>query len=153
MSENDAWELLEGRSILEDAASVSVDDLRNARLGPLAKELTSKLAELEHLDAVVKALKLEVAHYFPETEGVHEWEDEFTHVEVSYGERLSWDKHELERIFGESELPDYVKRTLSIDKKRYDNLPNEERAALASALTRKLSGPKVAVIAKGPTLV
>jgi hypothetical protein len=153
MTETDAWDALEGRSPYIDAAALSAADLRNARLGPLAKELAVKTAELEHLDAVVKALKAEVVRYFPEAEGDHSWEDEFTLVEVAYSERQSWDKAELERLFGKDELPDYVKRTLSIDKKRYDALPAGERAALASALTRKLSAARITITPKGPTLV
>ena len=56
------------------------------------------------------------------------------------------DKEELEKYFGQTELPDYVNRALSVDKRKFKRLPADEQAKIKSFLTRHLNSPKVKVV-------
>jgi hypothetical protein len=63
-------------------------------------------------------------------------------VQVSRSERWVWDKDVLEDLFKEQPLPEHVKRTLSVDKRKFKKLPMVEQEQLRDALTRKLDAAK-----------
>lgn len=148
----DDWDVLEGvSSVLE--TSGNLEEARAKALGPVARELAIKQSEMEHLKAQINALQKEVVRFFPEEEGVHEWEDEAVQVSVTYGERRVWDKAKLAEMFGASEtLPQCVDKTYTVNNRKYDTMTEAEKAAIREALTRKLSSPKIEVIARGPTI-
>ena len=96
-------------------------------------------AELDQLTA-------EIAHYFPEEAGEVSKESGEFNIVVNRTERWVWDKKKLEEHFGEQELPPYVTRNLTVDKRKFQRLPHEDQSALKFALTRNLNSPRVKVI-------
>jgi hypothetical protein len=95
----------------------------------------------------VAKLESEMARLFPEEEGelALSTPDGFE-VVVRRSERWTWDKQKLEEIFSQGEVPEYVKRTLTVDKRKFQRLPASDQVMLKAALTRKLDSPKVKVI-------
>jgi predicted phage-related endonuclease len=61
-------------------------------------------------------------------------------------ERWQWDTEILEEILEEHpSLPDHVKRSLSVDKRRFQQLDDAEQKALLPALTRKAGKAQIKV--------
>ena len=119
---------------------------RNDRLDDLAErchELNQTKAEIDEELAMIEG---EIAHYFPEEEGELYKHTKGYGVTVTRSERWAWDKEELEKHFGQTELPDYVNRALSVDKRKFKRLPADEQAKIKSFLTRHLNSPKVKVV-------
>lgn len=67
-------------------------------------------------------------------------------VTCKRAEVYNWDQGALTEIFGESELPSYARRRITIDKRRFDRLEESERRALLPALTRKPGSPRIEVV-------
>jgi len=148
----DDWDVLEGTSSVFET-SETLEQARAKALGPVARQLAIKQSEMDHLKAQVTALQKEVVRFFPEEEGVHEWEDEAVQVSVTYGERRVWDKAKLAEMFGASEaLPSCVDKAYTVNNRKYDTMTEAEKATIREALTRKLSAPKIEVVSRGPTI-
>ena len=62
---------------------------------------------------------------------------------IAHKEQWSWDQEILDRAFSAKDSPDYIKRKLSIDKRKFQTLPASEQQRLKHALTRKSTNPKV----------
>ena len=140
MSEiNDDWDILETadhRITIEKTAD---------RLEPLAQEYTEVKAQYDELGVRLEQLEAEIAHLFPEEAGEQTQSTRMFDVTVSRTERWTWDKEALEREFSSGEVPDYVKRSLTVDKRKFQKLSAWEQERLKYALTRKLDKPKVKV--------
>ncbi len=137
---SDSWEMF-GSS----AERPSTPDV-GERLRPLAEELHKLVLEREEADQRIGQLENEISRLFPEEAGQHAHGAGAFEVVVSRSERWSWDKTMLAKHFGEGDLPDFVNRSLTVDKRKFLKLPIEEQNALKYALTRKLDNPKVKVI-------
>lgn len=67
-------------------------------------------------------------------------------VTIKRAERWSWDSQKVADVFGGvANLPDYVKKNFSIDKRKFERLPPSDRDLLLDALTRGLGAAKIEV--------
>lgn len=55
-------------------------------------------------------------------------------IDVTRKQRLTWDTDKLETLLVAKELPEYIKRKLSIDKKTWDQLDADTQDNFAEAL-------------------
>jgi hypothetical protein len=94
----------------------------------------------------LKELAEQMAQMFPEEEGELSQNVDNLKVVITRSERWVWDKVLLEKEFNEKELPEYVTRSLSIDKRKFQKLPTETQELIKFALTRKLDKAKVKVV-------
>lgn len=122
-----------------------------SKISELGLRLRTIQAEMEVLDAERSLLELELGRFFPQEEGTFVSEIQGTDlvVQCRITERWVWDKDQLKTLFG-SELPSYVKQSLSVDRREYKRLPPDERKLVEPALTRKLDRPKITVRMGGP---
>lgn len=120
------------------------DDLEN--LDELSMSWMVLTEEIESLTQRLIDVESELAHVSPEQAG--EWAKSTGKHEiiVTRNERWVWDKDALESEFEANKLPDFVKRNLTIDKRKFQKLSASEQAKFRHALTRKLDKPKVKVI-------
>ena len=116
------------------------------RLDGLAHDYATLSLEAERISERLGQIEREIAHYFPEAVGDTAKTTGRYEIIVSRSERWSWDKDALEEVFATGAVPDYVKRSLSIDKRKFLRLSTSEQDAVKHALTRKLDNPKVKVI-------
>lgn len=143
---DDEWDAFDAPS--EDASekesySSPVDESR-------AASLAEEYSHLEAVNAETKArmemIVDELSRMFPETEGAMSREAGSYTITIKRDERWVWDKEILAEMFGDDDLPPYVKRTLSVDKRKFERLKTSEQDQLKPALTRKLAKPKIEVI-------
>lgn len=69
-------------------------------------------------------------------------------VMLTRSERWKWDQEVLNRIIGddpEEDLPDYVKRSTTINRKKFESLPDDEQDKWKPALTREAAPAKIEV--------
>jgi hypothetical protein len=139
----DDWDILEGSLTPKSASAEMATD----RLQPMASEYFYLLERYDEMGERVAKLESEMARLFPEEEGelALSTPDGFE-VVVRRSERWTWDKQKLEEIFSQGDVPEYVKRTLTVDKRKFQRLPASDQVMLKAALTRKLDSPKVKVI-------
>lgn len=117
------------------------------RLPLLAQRHLELSLQNERLKAELEAIEEEMAPLVPEEPGDHHIDAGDYLVRATRAERWTWDKAELERRFGsEDELPDYVRRSLSVDKRKFQSLPPAEQGPLLDALTRSPSKPAFEVV-------
>lgn len=64
---------------------------------------------------------------------------------VSRSELWKWDSSKIEAKLALPALPDYVKATFSVDKRKYLGMDKTEQADLHDALTTKPGAPRVKV--------
>ena len=120
--------------------------VREARLEDLAKHFHALSERKADIDQELSKVEGEIAYYFPEEAGDIAKDTRDFSIIVTRNERWAWDKAALEEHFGQTELPDYVNRSLSVDKRKFSRLPSSEQNALKFALTRHLNSPKVKVV-------
>ena len=143
----DKWDIFKTTDDEETSRpDVDYNAERLKSLRTLASDFHDAIAQANELQETVDRLSGEIAHLFPETAGEQIEQVDDMHVRVTRTERYKWDKSELERVFDQGELPQYVSRNLSIHKRTYDKLPVEEQAKVAHALKKELNSPKVEVI-------
>ena len=139
----DDWDILEGTKLkpVSKTASMTAD-----RLEPLASEYHDLAIEHERISERMGQLEGEMSHLFPEEAGELAISTSSFEVVVRRSERWSWDKKMLEKIFSQGEIPTYVNRSLTVDKRKFLKIPVHEQDELKPALTRKLDSPKIKVI-------
>jgi hypothetical protein len=137
----DPWDTLESASPPAHLVASTSD-----RLEPLAEEFVRLKKEYDALSERLGQLENEIAYLFPEEAGDLAQSTSNFEVIVSRSERWTWDKDALQRQFPTEEYPDYIKSSLSVDKRKFQKLPALEQEKLRHALTRKLDNPKVKVI-------
>jgi len=140
MPETDSW------SVFADTSSPPKSSVSANRLEPLAEEFDKLTKERDALDERIGQLENEIAYLFPEEAGEIAQSTDRFEVVVTRSERWTWNKEALEKQFGEGQLPDHVKRSLTVDKRKFQKLPQHEQEPLRYALTRKLDRPKIKVI-------
>jgi hypothetical protein len=135
----DAWDVLGGASTPSIEAS--------SRLDTLADQLLTMQTVLENSQQACKHLSMEIANHFDEILGVQEKELTNFTITCTHNERWIWDKTKLQERFDNGLCPpDYVKKSLTIDKKKFQSLPITIQGDLRDALTRKLEPAKVKVV-------
>jgi len=141
MIESDEWDVFD--SIGKKTPKPSE---RSKTLEDLAKQHLEVSNQLEALTILLAQVETEIAHVFPEEAGERAMSTDSFEVVVNRSERWTWDKEALEKAFSQGELPDHVKRSLTVDKRKFLKLPTSEQEKLKFALTRKLDKPKIKVI-------
>lgn len=119
---------------------------RTSGLEELATKHLETSNQLEALTLLLGQLENEIAHVFPEEAGEKAMSTDTYEIVVNRSERWSWDKKALEQLYGQEELPDFIKRSMSVDKRKFQKLPTSEQERLKFALTRTLDKPKIKVI-------
>tara|TARA_A100000164_G_scaffold313692_1_gene292595 strand:- start:1134 stop:1574 length:441 start_codon:yes stop_codon:yes gene_type:complete len=143
MKESDTWESF---GTTEEVKTALRSGIPPERLTPLAQEYKDIESEVLKKSERLKELAEQMAHMFPEEEGEFTQEVDTFRVSVTRSMRWSWDKVLLEKEFGEQELPEYITRSLTVDKRKFLKLPIETQNLIKFALTRKLDKPKVKVV-------
>jgi len=136
---SDSWDSFGSKTKASDETPSEHLDLLCHELYTLELDLPNKLDRIQQLQN-------EIALAFPEVEGEQSKTTSRFQVSCARGERWSWDKPMLEEIFGEGDLPEYVTRSLSVDKRKFKKLPNTDQNNLKPALTRKLDRAKIKVV-------
>lgn len=133
--------------LFADAAKAAepTDAERNAHLNKLVSDLWEFEAQAASAKEGLKHATEDLARFAPEAAGEAIIETDLFRIVVSRAERFSWDADILEQLFEQGELPPAVKRKLTVDKKRYDQLPEDEQTLLRAALTIKVGPPKIEV--------
>ena len=135
----DAWDVL-------DSASTATEEIP-PHLDKLADQLMTMQTVMENAQQSVKHLSMEIARHFDEVLGAQEKKLTKYTVTCTHGERWSWDKEKLEELYGDGTIaPDFVKRSLTIDKKKFQSLPITIQGPLRDALTRKIEPAKIRVV-------
>lgn len=150
MSDDD-WDKLSRRT--DDGAYAIVEEDRGEAdlllevVDRTAPALLEAWAALEEAKTKVKHLIEDVVRFAPEVPGEVIINGNLYAIQIKRGERFEWDSEVLSALYGDKEaLPDHIKMKLTVDKKRYDRMSEEDREALKSALTIKLSAPSVEVV-------
>ena len=141
MIESDEWDVFNSIG----KKTPGTDEL-SAVLEDLARKHLEASNKLEALNILIAQLETEIAHVFPEEAGERAMSTDSYEVLVSRSERWTWDKAALEKAFSQGELPDHIKRSLTVDKRKFLKLPTSDQEKLKFALPRKLDKPKVKVI-------
>ena len=115
------------------------------KLNTLALEHEKLQENLTEITDRIAYIEGEIVHLFPEVEGVLSQSVSNHSVYVSRTEKWTWDKEMLEKFFSHC-FPDYIRRTLSVDKRKFTQLPPEEQDKLRPCLTRSLNKAKVKVV-------
>jgi len=142
----DKWEIFQTASASETEPDPVTSINRIAVLSGLAESYHETVSQIGTLQEIADRLSGEIAHLFPTVAGECVEQIDDMHVRVTRTEKYQWDRKELERLFDQGALPDFVSRSLSIHKRTFDRLPVEEQEKVRHALTKKLNTPKVEVI-------
>lgn len=139
----DDWDILEGTKLQpkSEIATIALD-----RLEPIASEYHSLALENERISERMGQLEGEMAHLFPEEAGELALATRTFEIVVKRSERWSWNKKLLEELYSQGEVPEFINRSLTVDKRKFQKLPRIEQDNLKVALTRKLDSPKIKVI-------
>lgn len=110
------------------------------------RELIEVEAKEDQLKQRKKELQGVIECQFPEGE-IGEWMRKFGAYQVTFkrGEKLEWDTDTLKELVEAGEVPDHIKLKLSVDKRKYDALPQNEKDKLLPALTIKPGTVKIEV--------
>lgn len=127
------------------------DVAKRVHLEQQAEELLELQKQLEQIQEKIERISDELLTHFPEDAG--EFQESFgsMHVTVNRAERWNWDTDVLEGIVGAMpKLPECVNRKLSVDKRKFQKLPEPDRLVLLPALERKPGPAKISVVADIP---
>ncbi len=117
------------------------------RLQELMKEFKSTNGLIESLKEKLDVIREEILDFFPKEPGQYEQVSQGgTHLlEVRISEKWSWDEEKLAHIVDEKELPYFMKRKLSVDKRKFERLDEPEKDAYLDALTRAPGVARISV--------
>lgn len=130
---------------LSHAAAVQLE--REVEVASKARRYMELMDKIDTMQEEADALKADLVAEFPE-----EMEDQtrlFANmaITVKRGERWTWDSDKLREIVGDVDSSHLVKMSLSIDKRKFQKLADEEKAPYLAALTRAPGPVKVEVSA------
>jgi hypothetical protein len=113
----------------------------------VAAEEHARLSEqLARITDRLDILSEQIASEFPDGPGDHAIVVEGkTVISCSRSEVWSWDQEYLEQLFAAGTAPEHVKVRYSVDKRRFEHLPDDEKKLLIPALTRKAGKARIAV--------
>jgi hypothetical protein len=114
----------------------------------LAMRIIAAKAALDAADAAYATLCDEAVALISDDFGEHIIDCGQHSIVLTRSERYEWDTDALKTILGGKELP-FVKQKLSVDKRRFDALPEDEKKQLLPALTRKPGSVSIKVTSKG----
>lgn len=103
----------------------------------LIESYEEKVAQRDALIDEIKTLEKQILTDFPEDFGEHSRVVGNKVVTINRQERYDWNQDLLAKVFADSELPDHIKRRLTVDKRVFQSLEPVQQAPLMAALTRK----------------
>nr|MDT0250059.1 hypothetical protein [Endozoicomonas sp.] len=117
------------------------------RLQELMKEFKSTGGLIDSLKEKLDVIREEILDFFPKEPGKYEQVSQGgTHfLEVSISEKWTWDETKLAELTDEKELPYFVKRKLSVDKRKFERLEGMEKDVYLDALTRAPGVARISV--------
>tara|TARA_B100001094_G_scaffold100619_2_gene96767 strand:+ start:5942 stop:6382 length:441 start_codon:yes stop_codon:yes gene_type:complete len=119
----------EDKKFLEDCSSLQ--DLQG-NLDSIKKKI-DKLT-----DDICACLPIEIGDVYKTVEGVT--------VTVTRPERFKWDQDLIKQLLNDVDvLPSHVTKRYTVEKRRFERLPDEDKALLMPALTREAGAPKITV--------
>ena len=119
-------------------------------LAKLAEEYGQIAVQIERLTEQAETLKMKIEAEFPADAGEFNKQAGSYMVTLNRQERWTWDKEILESIFASSTtLPEFVRRTYSIDKRKFKHLDEAQQSELLPAITRKGGPVKITVKSGG----
>lgn len=111
-----------------------------------AKEFADLTKRKEEIDARLEVLHDQILTAFTEEAGEQSLSLGKLHVNVNRSERWTWDTELLDDIFAQSNnLPPHVKKRITVDKRKFQALDDDQRRELLPALTRKPGPAKITV--------
>ncbi len=127
-------------------AQTAAEDATEKAVEATIRELIEVETKEDQLKQRKKELQGVIEGQFPEGE-IGEWMRKFGGYQVTFkrGEKLEWDTDALKALVDAGEVPDHIKLKLSVDKRKYDALPQPERDKLLPALTVKPGTTKIEV--------
>jgi hypothetical protein len=118
----------------------------NSRLADMAREYAELSQQAEQLEARLDLLKDHMLAEFSEESGEQVMIADNLEITVNRQERWTWDNDILEDIYGSSDdIPPHVKRKMTVDKRRFQALDDEDKRELLPALTRKPGAAKITI--------
>lgn len=115
-------------------------DAEAHRLQELGKAVETYLhlgATIETMTRSLEDLKAQILAEFDEAAEEEQREFGQYKVTVKRGERWTWDSDAVEAMVSDGPLPDFVKKTFSVDKRKFVKQDSVVRDAYLHALTRK----------------
>ena len=109
-----------------------------------SREISRKVEEYEtlvtkrdELNDKISLIEKQIISEFPEDFGEHSKIAGNKVITINRSERYEWNQDLLAKIYREEEIPTHIKRRLTVDKRVFSRLTDEEQAPLVPALTRK----------------
>ena len=109
-----------------------------------SREISRKVEEYEtlvtkrdELNDKISLIEKQIISEFPEDFGEHSKIVQAKVITINRSERYEWNQDLLAKIYREEEIPTHIKRRLTVDKRVFSRLTDEEQAPLVPALTRK----------------
>ena len=119
-------------------------------LAKIAEDFKSVSKQIEDLEEKRDKLKNQIEAEFSQDMGEQNKQAGSYLITINRQERWSWDKEVLVEIYQSPDaMPDFIKKTYSIDRRKWKTLSDEEQGKLLPALTRKPGATKIVVKSGG----
>jgi hypothetical protein len=128
-----------------------IDTETNVKLALLAQTLMTAREELEKHKFLADAAVAEIERLVPggdPADGTLLIPLSDMTIEVTFRDRWLWDQGMIEDIIGKDEdhtVPDFIKKSVRVDRKKFEALPTSEQNIWKPALTRKHAPAKIEV--------
>ncbi len=102
----------------------------------MIEDYENLVSQRDELDDKIKSIEKQIIADFPEDFGEHSRVVGNKVLTINRQERYTWNQDLLHKIYQDEEIPDHVKRRLTVDKRVFQRLDPEQQAPLLPALTR-----------------
>lgn len=102
----------------------------------LIEDYENLVSQRDELDDKIKRIEKQIIADFPEDFGEHSRVVGNKVLTINRQERYTWNQDLLHKIYQDEEIPDHVKRRLTVDKRVFQRLDPDQQAPLLPALTR-----------------
>ncbi len=125
------------------------DATEQGGIAKVAEEFKSISKQIEDLEERRDRLKAKIEGEFSQDMGEQSKQAGSYLITLSRQERWSWDKEVLLEIYKSTDsMPEFIKKTFSIDRRKWKSLDDDDQTRLLPALTRK-PGPVKIVVKSG----
>ena len=101
----------------------------------MIEDYENLVSQRDELDDKIKRIEKQIIADFPEDFGEHSRVVGNKVLTINRQERYTWNQDLLHKIYQDEEIPDHVKRRLTVDKRVFQRLDPEQQAPLLPALT------------------
>lgn len=102
----------------------------------IIEDYENLVSQRDELDDKIKRIEKQIIADFPEDFGEHSRVVGNKVLTIHRQERYTWNQDLLHKIYQDEEIPDHVKRRLTVDKRVFQRLDPDQQAPLLPALTR-----------------